>query len=214
MPVLSAAWCLEQAGLTPADLDAVATSFDPSLTLPPESLGLDDPWDHLRVEFARRTPTLLADALPGLDPDRVHAVPHHVAHAASAALAGPYRTCASLVLDGRGERSSHLAGHYRDGELTVLGTQPLPSSLGFLYEDLTAHLGFHRSSDEYKVMALASYGKPRHLDDFRELVRLTDDGGFVVEKIDWDAYAQTPTGDLGDDHADLASSVQRRLEEV
>ncbi len=36
----------------------------------------------------------------------------------------------------------------------------LPQSLGFVYEDLTRHLGFTHSSDEYKVMALASYGKP------------------------------------------------------
>lgn len=216
MPVLSAAWALRQAGLRPDDLDAVACSFDPALTAPAEELQLDDPWDHLRVEYARRTPQLLADALPGLDPDVVRFVPHHVAHAASAALAGPYRTCASLVLDGRGERASHQGGHYVDGELEVLAAQGLPSSLGFLYEDLTAHLGFHRSSDEYKVMALASYGTARHLADFRELVRTDDVGGFVTEKVDWDAYAPRVRGgdELTPAHADLAASVQRRLEQV
>ncbi|RKS80220.1 carbamoyltransferase [Motilibacter peucedani] len=214
MPTLSAAWCLEQAGVRARDLDAVAVSFDPSLTRPPEELGLDDPWDPLRVTFATRTPSLLADALPGLDPDKVVFVPHHKAHAASAALAGPHRTCASLVLDGRGEAASHLAGSYRDGALEVLAAQSLPHSLGFLYEDLTAHLGFHRSSDEYKVMALASYGKPRHLADFSELVRTTDDGGFVTEKIDWEAYAPRGTGELTEAHADLAATVQKRLEQV
>ena len=59
-------------------------------------------------------------------------------------------------------RVSHLAGRYRDGELEVLAAQALPHSLGLLYEDVTEHLGFLRSSDEYKVMALASYGTPRH----------------------------------------------------
>jgi carbamoyltransferase len=214
MPVQSAAWCLREAGLTPEDIDVVGCSFDPALTERSDDLGLDDPWDHLRVEFARRTPSFLADALPGLDPDRVQFVPHHVAHAASAALAGPYRTCASLVLDGRGERASHLAGHYVDGELEVLAAQRLPSSLGFWYEELTEHLGFHRSSDEYKVMALASYGQPRHLDQFRDLVRTTGDGGFITDKVDWEAYAPRGSGQLTDAHADLAASVQRRLEEV
>ncbi len=214
MPVLSAAWCLRQAGLRPEDLDAVACSFDPGLTRPPDELMLDDPWDHLRVEYARRTPTLLADALPGLDPAKVRFVPHHTAHSASAALAGPYRTCASLVLDGRGESASHQAGHYVDGQLEVLAAQQLPSSLGFLYEDLTEHLGFHRSSDEYKVMALASYGEPKHLGDFTDLVRVTDDGGFVTEKVDWEAYAPRGVGDLTAVHADLAATVQRRLEQV
>ncbi|MGN6300319.1 MAG: carbamoyltransferase family protein [Angustibacter sp.] len=214
MPVLSAAWCLREAGLRPEDLDVVACSFDPSLTASPDELSLDDPWDHLRVEFARRTPTLLADALPGLDPAKVTFVPHHTAHSASAALAGPYRTCASLVLDGRGERASHQSGHYVDGALEVLAAQSLPSSLGFLYEDLTEHLGFHRSSDEYKVMALASYGEPRHLADFTDLVRVTDDGGFVTEKVDWEAYAPRGDGQLSRVHADLAATVQKRLEQV
>jgi carbamoyltransferase len=214
LPELSARWCLRQAGLRPEDLDAVAYSFDPALCLAGDEMPLDDPWDHLRVEYARRAPAFLASALPGLDPDLVQFVPHHVAHAASAGLAGPYRSSASLVLDGRGERASHLSGHYVDGRLEVLFAQSLPSSLGLLYEDLTAHLGFHRSSDEYKVMALASYGTPRHLDDFRELVRTTGDGGFVTEKVDWDAYAPPGTGDLTTAHADLAATVQTRLEQV
>ena len=53
----------------------------------------------------------------------------------------------------------------------MLAAQALPHSLGLLYEELTAHLGFRRSSDEYKVMAMASYGEPAFLDAFRELVR-------------------------------------------
>ncbi|MDR7274322.1 carbamoyltransferase family protein [Catenuloplanes atrovinosus] len=215
LPELSAAWCLESAGLRPDDLDAVAYSFDPALTADAESLGLKDPWDHVRVDYARRAPQFLAAALPGLDPDKVRFVPHHVAHAASAGLSVP-EDSAVLVLDGRGESASHLAGVYRDGELTTLAAQRLPHSLGLLYEDLTRHLGFLHSSDEYKVMALASYGTPRHLGLFRELVRADGEGGFRVERIDWGALAKARTadGEMTAEHADLASSVQTRLEEV
>ena len=225
LPELAMRWCLDEAGLRPQDLDAVAYSYDPGLALPADELGLSDPWDHLRQDYARRAPWFLASALPGLDPGRVRFVPHHVAHAASAGLAAPFPSSACLVLDGRGEAHSHLAGRYVDGRLEVLATQQLPSSLGLLYEDLTAHLGFLRSSDEYKVMALASYGRPTALADFRDLVRTTPDGGFVTEKVDWEAYApgrgEAVPGVVRDDgtglteaHADLAASVQRRLEEV
>src|SRR3954449_13088245 len=89
LPELSARWCLAHAGLTAADLDAVAYSFDPFLCRPAEELGLTDPWDWLRQEYAPRAPAFLATALPGLDPEQVQFVPHHVAHAASAALAAP-----------------------------------------------------------------------------------------------------------------------------
>ena len=148
-------------------------------------LGLADPWDWLRVEYAQRAPQFLAAALPGPGPGAgaVRAAPRRARRVGRARRAARTATTrAVLVLDGRGEVASHLAGVYRDGELDPLAAQELPHSLGLLYEDLTRHLGFLHSSDEYKVMALASYGKPRHLALLRELVRATDDGGFTVER--------------------------------
>jgi carbamoyltransferase len=216
LPEQAMRWCLAEAGLRPQDLDAVGYSFDPGLAKPAEEMGLTDPWDHLRVTYAQQAPSFLANALPGLDPSAVRFVPHHVAHAASAGLAAPARSSAVLVLDGRGERASHLGGHYRSGRLEVLASQELPHSLGLLYESLTEHLGFLRSSDEYKVMALASYGKPKHLEELRELVRTTGDGGFAAEAPDWSRWAppRVDDGSWGGEHADLAASVQLRLEEV
>ncbi|GAB2469568.1 carbamoyltransferase C-terminal domain-containing protein [Promicromonospora xylanilytica] len=224
LPEQSMRWCLDTAGLAPNDLDAVAYSFDPALAKPADEMGLPDPWDWLRRQYAERAPQFIATALPGLDPATVRFVPHEVAHAASAALASPYRTCSVMSLDGRGERSSYLAGRYTDGRLEVLASQELPHSLGLVYESLTEHLGFLRSSDEYKVMALASYGRPRFLPELRELLRTTPDGGFVAEAPDWSRWTQpatpgtlrepTGSGGLPPDQADLAASVQVRLEEL
>jgi carbamoyltransferase len=218
LPEQAAAWCLEHAGLRPEDLDAVTYSYDPALTRHAHELGLDDPWDHLRRLYAHHAAGFIAEALPGLDPGVVRHVPHHVAHAASAGLAAPFSGAAAsvLVCDGRGEAASHLAGHYEGGELTILASQHLPHSLGLLYEEATAHLGFLRSSDEYKVMALASYGEPRFAAELRRSVRATGDGGFVTEPVDWSALAkarkpgETPTPQ----HADLAASLQRVLEDT
>ncbi|GHF59818.1 carbamoyltransferase [Streptomyces mashuensis] len=216
LPRQSALWCLEHAGLTPADLDLVGYSYDPALARPAGELGLHDPWDHLRQTYAREAPSFLAEALPGLDPERVRFVPHHVAHAASAGLASPHPDSAVLVLDGRGECASHLAGRYTGGELEVLGTQELPQSLGLVYEELTAHLGFLRSSDEYKVMALAAYGKPRFLTELREHVHATGDGGFRAHAVPWAALTEprVPGQEWTQDHADLAASTQVCLEEL
>ncbi|MFG2719736.1 carbamoyltransferase [Streptomyces sp. NPDC048416] len=216
LPELSARWCLEYAGIRPEELDAVTYSYDPKLARPAADMGLDDPWDPLRQDYARQAPGFLAEALPGLDPEQVVFVPHHVAHAASAGRAAPHPDSAVLVLDGRGECASHLAGRYNDGKLDTLFTQPLPHSLGLLYEDLTQHLGFLRSSDEYKVMALASYGKPRFLARLREHVHATGDGGFRTHGVDWSALAPArgKHEPWTKDHADLAASTQAVLEEV
>jgi carbamoyltransferase len=217
LPELAMRWCLDEAGLRPEDLDAVAYSYDATLCRPASGMGLDDPFDDLRTDYARRAPSFLAEALPGLDPSRVRFVPHHIAHAASAALASPFATSSVLVLDGRGERASHLAGRYVDGKLDVLATQELPHSLGLLYESLTGYLGFLRSSDEFKVMALASYGTPRHLSALRELVHANPDGGFSALEPDWSRWAPPRAADATDwapEHADLAASVQAVVEET
>lgn len=225
LPVESARWCLAQAGLRPSDLDLVGYSYDPRLMdESTEGLdGLDRDWEYLRTLYAERAPRFLQSALPGLDPGIVRHVRHHVAHAASTALASPHPDCAVLVVDGRGERSSMLAGSYRDNKLDVLATQSLPHSLGLFYESLTEHLGFKRSSDEYKVMAMASYGSPRFADRFREAVHACADGGFRTEPVDWNSItpARAPGSGKGHaldrpepEHADLACSVQTVVEEV
>jgi carbamoyltransferase len=73
-----------------------------------------------------------------------------------------------------------------------------------------------RSSDEYKVMALASYGQPTHAAELRAQVSVTDDGGFVAGTIDWGTLAKgrSSDGEWTKEHADLAASVQLVLEET
>ena len=216
LPEAAAAWCLERGGVQAAELDAVAYSYDPRLGRRADADLARDGWEGLRTLYVERAPLFLKSVLPGLDPARVTFVAHHVAHAASGYLAAPMPTSSVLVLDGRGERASHLAGRAVSGELKVLAIQELPHSLGLVYEEATAHLGFRRSSDEYKVMALASYGRPRFLPALRELVAATGDGGFRTEPIDWTQFTPPVGRDEAwrPEHADLAASVQTRLQEV
>ncbi|GHE47472.1 carbamoyltransferase [Streptomyces longispororuber] len=217
LPEQAAAWCLRRAGLRPQDLDAVAYSFDPRLARPADAMGLDDPWDHLRQTYAREAPNFLRTALPGLDPDIVRFVPHHMAHAASGAFAAPDAGASSvLVLDGRGERASHLAARRVGDRLEPLHAQDLPHSLGLVYEELTEHLGFLRSSDEFKVMALASHGTPRMLPELRRHVYATGDGGFRATGVPWHELCAPRGADepWTQAHADVAASAQAVLEET
>lgn len=214
-PQKAARWCLDRAGIDAADLDAIAFSYDPDLVEHDRS-GMDPAWEQLRTTFTRRAPNFLATALPGADPSVARFVPHHVAHAASAGLAAPFGDCAVLTADGRGERTSSLVGQYRGGQLEVLDEQPLPDSLGLVYESLTEHLGFHRSTDEYKVMALASYAKPVFADAVAEHVHHLGGGRFAATAPDWSRWAppRPPGGELREEHAQLAASVQAQVERV
>src|SRR5690242_1764085 len=231
LPEQAMRWCLTQAGLQPADLDAISYSYDPRLcaaarmpaTEAPraempifdEQTG-SDPWEPLRSLYAQRAPQFVRSVLGETAAVNFDHVAHHVAHAASAYLGAGFDETAVLVLDGRGEAGSHLGGHVRDGKLKVLASQALPHSIGLLYEEVTEHLGFRRSSDEYKVMALASYGEADFIDEFRRTVYTTGDGGFRTDPLALSALAKRrrAEGPLDDEHIALAASMQQRLEEV
>jgi len=215
LPEQAIAFCLEEADLAPGDLDAVAYSYDPDLAFQPNGDITASEWEGLRTLYARRAPRFLRTVLSGWEGE-FHWVRHHVAHAASATFSSGWDPCSVLVLDGRGEAASHLAGRFAGGELEILAAQALPHSLGLLYEELTAHLGFRRSSDEYKVMAMASYAEPSFLDRLRSLVRADGAGGYAIGDVVLSEFAPPlqPGEEFSPAHAALASSVQRRLEEV
>src|SRR3979411_2544009 len=49
LPETHGAWCLAEAGLEPAELDAVAYSYDPALALQPNDDIIADDWEGLRT---------------------------------------------------------------------------------------------------------------------------------------------------------------------
>src|SRR5690606_40261981 len=144
-------------------------------------------------------------------------VEHHLTHEASAFLASPYDETAVLTMDGRGERASTSYGHYRDGRYERIKQINLPHSLGLLYEEVTRYLGFLHSSDEYKVMALASYGKPLYVSEFREIVQGDGAGGYTLQDTKLTERFGLPRrrGERFEQkHMDIAHSLQCVLEET
>ena len=104
LPEQAIGFCLQRAGLSPADVDAIAYSYDPALAQPVQVADLTaGEWEGLRTLFVQRAPRFLQTL--GFAPEKVAFVAHHVAHAASAHLASPYETSAVLVADGRSEEA-------------------------------------------------------------------------------------------------------------
>ncbi len=85
---------------------------------------------------------------------------HHLCHAASSFFASPFESSSILVIDGVGDWESVWWGQGEGTKIQVLGKINWPFSLGHIYAAVTEYLGFKPFSDEYKVMGLASYGKP------------------------------------------------------
>jgi carbamoyltransferase len=138
-------------------------------------------------------------------------VPHHLAHAVSAFHVSPFLDAAVMTLDGQGEKCTTGYALGTGNSLEWLGQVHMPHSLGHLYEHVTKYLGFLHSSDEYKVMALASFGKPRYLDVFRDIIRLGMDGQYTIEPPRLEERFGPPRqrgADIEERHYDIASSLQ------
>jgi len=107
---------------------------------------------------------------------------HHESHAASAFYPSPFAEAAVLTMDGVGEWATSSYGVGRGKDLELLAELHYPHSLGMLYSAFTYYTGFKVNSGEYKVMGLAPYGTPRHVDlIFEKLVRLKEDGSFKLD---------------------------------
>jgi carbamoyltransferase len=122
-----------------------------------------------------------------------------------------------MTLDGRGERATTSYWLGDGARMEPLGQVDFPHSLGILYEQVTEYLGFLHSSDEYKVMALASFGSPRYIEEFRELVTLGSDGQYTIAAprlVERFGPARERGGPLEKRHYDLAASLQASLEEI
>ena len=63
--------------------------------------------------------------------------------------------------------------------IEVLGQVEYPHSTGIVYTATTQFLGFPHYGDEGKVMGLAPYGKPKYIEEFRDIIRTEDAGVFV-----------------------------------
>lgn len=208
LPFHAIDYCLKVAGIHINDVDHVAYSFDPylligeqhngksTIEIPFENEGRlinnewQNPWEPLFLSSIVNARMQLNDGYPhhlqkrflgaNIQPEQWHYVEHHIAHAASAFNCSPYENAAVMTVDGRGELATTTYNIGSGQSLNRIGQVNMPHSLGLLYEDITTHLGFLHSSDEYKVMALASYGKPEFVKDFREIITLKGNGQFTV----------------------------------
>jgi carbamoyltransferase len=245
-------YCLREAGVPLSDIEHVAVNQDSKANL----------WRKIGFTLASRPdPALLMDRirnkkeranvagelqaiLPGETfTGTVHHVEHHLAHLGSAFLVSPFEEAAVVSVDGFGDFASAAWGVGKGSTIDVDGKVYFPHSLGIFYEALTQYLGFPHYGDEYKVMGLAPYGKPAHLEEMRRIVLLQDDGSYRLnleyfrhhkEKVEYEwsntaphvgalysdalpallGPARAPDGELTAQHRDIARSVQAMYEEA
>ena len=161
---------------------------------------------------------------------KIYYIPHHLSHASVAFLASPFKRAAILTIDGVGDCPTTQLWIGEGTKITPLKVINFPHSLGLLYSTFTSFLGFKVNNDEYKVMGLAAYGRPRYVDRIRKTIDLKEDGSFSLNlkyfsfresfKM-WSSKFEEEfgkprsfDGKITKRDKDLAASVQQVTEEV
>jgi carbamoyltransferase len=178
-PVQAIRYCLREAGLELHEIDHVAVPRNPYARLATKLF-----YAMRMPSFARERvkvlakftgiPEALARAFES-DPKKLaakfHRIEHHQAHLASSFYCSPFEQAALLSADGLGDFASTMWGTAEGPCMSIDGSVAFPHSLGLFYSAVTQYLGFLKFGDEYKVMGLAAYGQPEHLETFRDMVR-------------------------------------------
>ena len=235
-------YCLKEAGLKPEDLDYVGFYDKPLLkferlletylSFAPagfRSFVTAMPiWLKKKLHLSRELRRGLGHAYR----KRFVFTEHHESHAASAFFPSPFEQAAILTVDGVGEWATASYGTGEGNRIHLTHQLHFPHSPGMLYSAFTYYCGFKVNSGEYKLMGLAPYGRPIHVDLILEkLIDLKHDGSFRMD-MSYFNYCQgltmtskkfdrlfggpprTPETLLTQRDMDLAASIQVVIEEI
>jgi carbamoyltransferase len=238
LPRSAVQYCLSQAGVTWRDIDYIAHFCDfnmPAVHHRFSMLSDELKGDQLQIlkdqsldiyenclsrEVLHKQLTRIAGV--AIDRSRLIPVRHHLAHAAGAFYSSGFDDALILTVDGFGEEESSLAARGTGSSIDIIDRTDLPTSLGMLYQVITAFLGFRSYGDEYKVMGLSSYGdRNRYRGVFRELVELRSNGRYAMSQITSPGLSRTLKDCFGTvawhngfskKAADIAAGLQDTLE--
>lgn len=201
-PINAIRFSLKQAGLTIRDIDFVAVAWNPgryfekynpvfSSHRRERGEYLYSVPDNLLRLFGERKVTETEERIVVDGHEvRILYVDHHLAHAANAFLLSPFHEAAILTVDGMGEFDTTSFAVGSGSTINTYQTVAYPHSLGLFYATFTEFLGFQPDSDEWKVMALASYTNAQN--EFTplvdKLVALREDGGFELDLTYFNYY--------------------------
>ena len=189
-PSKAIAYCLEEANLSLADIDAIAINQDSHAnfsaklrymltSMPRPQLVIDRLITRRRRQNIKE---LLAEYFPAQKFEgSIVNVEHHLAHLFSAYYVSPFKHAAVVSVDGFGDFASTEWGEGHNGDVNIAGRVLFPNSLGVFYQALTQYLGFPHYGDEYKVMGLAPYGAPKLRKAMEKILRLLPDGQFELD---------------------------------
>ena len=164
-PINAIEYCLQTAGISSEELDAIVLPSKGYLPAPLFAF-FDIPKETVPLKARGDVPVLPIYFKPWKVSKncKVLTVEHHLAHAASAYYTSGLKLderALVVTMDGRGDDISVSVWRGENNQLKALRQWDGSASMGWFYANATEALGWRHGSDEWKTMGLAPYGKPQ-----------------------------------------------------
>ena len=177
-PIRSMQFCLDTAGITLSEVEAVGLNWN----IDGYTSGkIQEFYDKVNAEFPVNDATkgwqrgLISRFNQNSTEKRHHfewrrafgdiefppivSAPHHYVHAFQSAMQSGFDASLCLTIDGSGDEHCTVLWEHRGTSLKPIYEQTIPHSLGWVYAAFTEYLGFRAYDGEYKLMGLAAYGE-------------------------------------------------------
>lgn len=224
---------LDYLNITISDVDVIALSYNK--------------WEHLKGMFSKRWSyfddyyalrglfhtrrilcsdyemfNYMSDRMPITELKKVPILyfDHHLSHAASAYCYSGFEESLVFAADCCGEKSCTSLYIGSNNGLEKIASFAIPHSLGIFYALVTKHLGFDTFQDEYKVMGLASYGKDKYREEFKNIITFDENGNYKLNEKsmfqlgNFLGPARRKGEKITQKHKDIAKTLQSILEEI
>lgn len=161
--------------------------------------------------------------------DNVFYSEHHKSHLYYSYYTSGVDDATTISIDGVGEFDTLSVGFFKNN-MNYMPLAKYPHSLGLFYSAMTSFLGFRPNGGEYKLMGLAAYGNStKYIDKVRELIEYKNTSlKCNMDVFCWNTSNQIMfnyklcellgmemrSGDIQQNHMDLAAAVQQRYEEI
>jgi len=208
VPALNAMqYCLDEAGITLDDVEAVSFGWDHGFSLWPSF--------NVRRYLIRRF--LLKFYGKEITSKKIYYQNHHESHVASSVFCSGFEETNFISLDSSGGDTAGIFGVAKGPEIKILKKLPIDQSWGFVYENITESIGFLPHREEGKTMGLAALSEPdikifdSWLDLSGELPHINLDAFKTYLKTLKYRQRHEP---LNDEHKLLAATIQYSLEQA
>ena len=219
-PLLSIQECIRIANVKSTQITDIAFNTKPLSNIFPKSLFFLKNFSFKKNQAIRRVfkkinvkKKLLENFELNKDV-KFHFVEHHLAHIASAFYPSGFKKANGLSIDGSGDFVTCAIAECENNLIKIKKKTFFPHSLGIFYHGMTQFLGFKNYGEEYKMMGLAAYGKPKYFEKIKKNLFINESNDLFKLNLEYFNHQKPGYKYITGDSLEIDQIYQKKLNDL